>query len=66
MKEKNHERKADLNAPIGYFHEKELCQYEKLRENNIKEGEQAMADFGGFTGIQKENWTFKIKCLTGI
>ena len=47
-KQKNQERKAALNVPLGPLPERELCQYEMIRENNIKEREKAMADSGFF------------------
>ena len=44
-KQKNQERKAALNVPLGPFPEKELCQYEKITENNIKEREKSYGRF---------------------
>lgn len=48
---KNLERQIALNSPIDPFPEKELCEYEKLRERNIKEREQAMAESGFFEDL---------------
>ena len=50
-KEKYQERKAALQVPLAPLPEKELCQYERIRENNIKEREKAMADSGFFEDI---------------
>ena len=45
------ERQIALNSHIGPFPEKELCDYEKLRERNIKEREQGMEESGFFEDL---------------
>ena len=42
------ERKTEMDRPIDPFPNQELCEYEKLREKNIKEREEAMAASGLF------------------
>ena len=37
------ERKEAMDEPVPPLPERELCEYEKLRERNIKEREEAMA-----------------------
>ena len=41
--QKEMERKEAMEEPVPPLPEKELCEYEKLRERNIKEREEAMA-----------------------
>ena len=53
---------AALNIPLGPLPERELCQYEMIRENNIKEREKAMADSGFFEDMleyKKKIWLSK-------
>ena len=57
-KEKYQERKAALQVPLAPLPEKELCQYERIREKNIKEREKAMADSGFF---KEKFWNTKRK-----
>ena len=42
-----------MNQPIPPLPEQELCEYEKLREKNIKERENAMADCKFFENLQQ-------------
>ena len=42
------ERKKEMNRPIDPFPKQQLCEYERLREKNIKEREEAMAASGLF------------------
>ena len=42
-----------METPLGSLPENELCEYEKLRERNIKEREQAMEESGFFPDLQK-------------
>ena len=42
------ERKKDLNRPMEPFPKQKLCEYERLRETNIKEREEAMEASGLF------------------
>ena len=48
---KQEQLKAAMDKPIKAFPEKELCEYEKLREKNIKERMQAMEESGFFEGL---------------
>ena len=50
-KERNEKIKAALNTPINPFPDKELCAYEKLRESNIREREEAMEKSGFFADL---------------
>ena len=45
------ERRIALSSPIAPFLDKELCEYEKLRERNITEREYAMAESGFFEDL---------------
>ena len=40
--QKHRERKDAMNVPIAPFPEREMCLYEKIREDNIKERMNAM------------------------
>ena len=51
-KEKELERKAAMSIPVAPLPEKELCAYERLRENNIKEREAAMAECEYFDSLK--------------
>ena len=42
-KQRQRERKEAMDTPVQPLPEKELCEYEKLRESNIKERQDAMA-----------------------
>ena len=42
-RKKDKERKEKMAMPIDPLPERELCQYEKIRESIIKEREEAMA-----------------------
>ena len=50
-KEKKEEEKKSRNAPIDPLPERPLSDYEKIREENIKEREDAMKAAGFFTDI---------------
>ena len=50
-KEKRDELKAAMKVPIKAFPEKEKCQYEKIREDNIKEREKAMEESGFYKDL---------------
>ena len=51
------ERKEAMDTPVNRLPERELCAYEKIREDNIREREEAMAKSGFFetlTAYKKE------------
>ena len=50
-REKERERKEKMAKPIDPLPERELCQYEKIRENIIKEREEAMAKYNFFENL---------------
>ena len=50
-KEKKEEEKRTLNAPLDALPERPLSEYEKIRENNIKEREDAMKEAGFFPDL---------------
>ena len=50
---KDRERKEKMAKPIDPLPERELCQYEKIRENIIKEREEAMAKYNFFVNLNK-------------
>ena len=50
-KQKEEELKAAMQHPVPPLPEKEMCEYEKLRENNIKEREKAMEEAGYFEDL---------------
>ena len=50
-KQKERERKEAMAIPIDPLPEHELCDYEKLRENNIKERKNAMMECGFFEDL---------------
>ena len=50
-KQKERERKEAMATPIDPLPEHELCEYEKVRENNIKEREKAMIENGFFEDL---------------
>ena len=52
-KKKYEEMKAAMKTPILPLPENELCDYEKIREGNIKEREEAMKESGFFEDLQK-------------
>lgn len=52
-RKKYEEMKEAMKTPLGSLPEKELCEYEKMRERNIKEREQAMEESGFFEDLQK-------------
>lgn len=54
---KNEELKAAMNIPVTPNPETELSDYEKLRNSNIEERHQAMAESGYFVDLID----FKIK-----
>jgi hypothetical protein len=51
-KKKERERKEQMAKPIDPLPERELCQYEKIRENIIKEREEAMAKYNFFENLK--------------
>ena len=56
-KQKEKERKDMMNTPVEPLPERALCAYEKLREKNIKEREDAMAESEFFENFNE----FKIE-----
>ena len=44
-------RKDSMNIPLDPLPERELCEYEKYREKNIKEREKAMSECGFFDDL---------------
>ena len=56
-RQKNEKHKAAMNIPVAPNPQKELCDYEKLRNKNIEERQQAMADSGFFDDLLN----FKVK-----
>ena len=50
-KQKAEEIKNAMKKPINPLPESELCDYEKLREKNIKEREDTMRESGFFEGL---------------
>ena len=50
-KQKMEEIKNAMKRPINPLPESELCDYEKLREKNIKEREDAMRESGFYEGL---------------
>jgi hypothetical protein len=52
IKKKERERKEKMAKPIDPLPERELCQYEKIRENIIKERKEAMARYNFFENLK--------------
>ena len=50
---KKEEMKKSIARPIKPLPERELCQYEKIREYIIRERQGAMANFGFFEDLDK-------------
>ena len=50
-RKKYEELKTAMKTPLGSLPEKELCEYEKIREGNIRE--KAMQESGFFKDLQK-------------
>ena len=52
-----------MEEPLPPLPEKELCEYEKQRERNIKEREEAMAasDFFEDLNEYEKNWDLSMK-----
>ena len=50
-RKKDKERKEQMAKPIDPLSERELCQYEKIRESIIKEREEAMARYNFFENL---------------
>ena len=48
---KKEELRAAMKHPVPSLPETEMCDYEKLRENNIKEREKAMSEVGYFEDL---------------
>ena len=48
---KQEERKERMRTPLDPLLENELCEYEQMRDRNIKEREQAMIDSGFFEDL---------------
>ena len=47
--EKRYELKEKLLTPINFDADSEVCEYERLRERNIREREEAMRNSGWFS-----------------
>ena len=52
-RKKYEELKTAMKTPLGSLPEKELCEYEKIREGNIKERKQAMEESGFFEDLKQ-------------
>ena len=52
-KKQEMEKKEKMAQPIDPLPERELCQYEKIRENIIKEREEAMARYNFFQNLNE-------------
>ena len=50
---KNEKRRAAMNTPVNPLPKRELCKYEKIREDIIREREEAMAQFQFFENLEK-------------
>ena len=50
---KNEERKSAMEKPVAPLPKRELCKYERIREDIIKEREEAMAKFKFFENLEK-------------
>ena len=50
---KNAEKKLAMNTPVTPLPKRELCKYEQIREDIIKEREEAMAQFKFFENLEK-------------
>ena len=48
---KEEEKRKAMMIPLDPLPERELCEYEKIRENNISEREKAMYDSGFFEDL---------------
>ena len=48
---KEEEKRKAMRIPLDPLPERELCEYEKIRENNISEREKAMYDSGFFEDL---------------
>ena len=48
-REKRNELKEKLLTPINFDADSEVCEYERLRERNIREREEAMRNSGWFS-----------------
>ena len=58
-KKKYEETKEAMRNPLDALPEKDLCEYEKIREDIIKERNEAMANCKFFEELietKKENW----------
>ena len=51
--QKEKERKAAMNKPVPPLPERELCDYEILRDKNVREREKAMAESGFFEDLNE-------------
>ena len=50
---KNEERKRAMETPVAPLPKRELCKYERIREDIIREREEAMAQFKFFENLEK-------------
>ena len=50
---KNEERRAAMEKPVTPLPKRELCQYEKIREEIIRERQEAMVQFQFFENLEK-------------
>ena len=50
--QKKEELKAAMKKPLDPFPESEVCEYERLRLNNINEREKAMEESGFFEDLK--------------
>ena len=55
-KEIEQEKRELMKIPLDPLPERELCEYEKLREKNIKEREAIMEKFGFFNDLNSERY----------
>ena len=51
--QKEKERKAAMNKPVPPLPERELCDYEKMRDKNVRERQMAMAQSGFFEDLNE-------------
>ena len=53
MQAKRERMKNAIATPLPPLHERDLCEYEKIRENIIKEREEALARFQFFKDLHR-------------
>ena len=61
-KQKQDQLKAAMKIPVAKLPEKEMCEYEKLRERNINERKKAMIEAGFFEDLN--SYKHKIGMIT--